>query len=38
MKRAFEVKQKTFSQVSQLLSFRLVKQTGKNVADTTFKN
>ena len=37
MKRAFEVKQKTFFQVSQVLSFRLEKQTSKNVADTTFK-
>ena len=36
MKRAFEVKQKTFSVVSQVLSFRHTKQTSKNVADTTF--
>ena len=37
MKRAFEVKQKTFFLVSQVLSFRRKKQTTKNVADTTFK-
>ena len=36
MKRAFEVKEKTFSLVSQVLSFRHIKQTSKNVADTTF--
>ena len=36
MKRAFEVKEKTFFFVSQVLSFRLEKQTSKNVADTTF--
>ena len=36
MKRAFEVKLKTFSLASQVLSFRLTKQTSKNVADTTF--
>ena len=36
-KRAFEVKEKTFFLVSQLLSFRNIKQTSKNVADTTFK-
>ena len=34
--RAFEVKWKTFFLVSQVLSFRLKKQTSKNVADTTF--
>ena len=38
MTRAFEVKQKTFFQVSQVLSFRFEKQTSKNVADTTFNN
>ena len=37
MKRAFEVKQKTFFFVSEVLSFKLIKQTGKNLADTTFK-
>ena len=37
MKRAFEVKQKTFFFVSQVPSFTLTKQTSKNVADTTFK-
>ena len=37
MKRAFEVKSKTFFQVSQLLSFKLEKQISKNVADTIFK-
>ena len=36
MTRAFEVKQKTFFQVSQVLSFGFEKQTSKNVADTTF--
>ena len=36
-KRAFEVKQKTFFLVSQVLSFRVEKQTSKNAADTTFK-
>ena len=36
-KRAFEVKWKTFFLVSQVLSFRLKKQTSKNVADTAFK-
>ena len=36
-KRVFEVKQKTFFLVSQVLSFRHTKQTSKNVADTTFK-
>ena len=36
-KRAFEVKQKTFFLVSQVLSFTHTKQTSKNVADTTFK-
>ena len=34
MKKAFEVKQKTFFQVSQVLSFRLEKQISKNLADT----
>ena len=33
--RAFEMKQKTFFLVSQVLRF--TKQTRKNVADTTFK-
>ena len=37
MKRAFEVKQKIFFFVSQVASFRLTKQTSKNVADTTFE-
>ena len=37
MQRAFEVKQKTFFIVSQVLSFRYAKQTRKNVVDTTFK-
>ena len=36
-KKAFEVKQNFFL-VSQVLSFRLKKQTSKNVADTTFKS
>ena len=31
------MKQKTFFPVSQVLSLRHTKQTGKNVADTTFK-
>ena len=38
MKRAFEVKQKTFFHASQVLSFRYKKQTSKNVANTIFKN
>ena len=33
MKRAFEMKQKTFFLASQVLSFRHAKQTGKNVPD-----
>ena len=37
MKRAFEVKLKTFFLVLQVLLFRHTKQTSKNVADTTFK-
>ena len=37
MKRAFEVKEKIFFLVSQLLSFKLAKQTSKNVAATPFK-
>ena len=37
MKKAFEVKQKNFFLVSQVLIFRLKKQTSKNVAGTTFK-
>ena len=37
MRRAFEVKQKTFLYVSQVLSFRYKKETSKNVTDTTFK-
>ena len=37
MKRAFEVKLKTYFFVSQVLSFWHTKQTSKNVADTTFK-
>ena len=36
MKRAFEVKQKTFFIASQVLSFRLTKQTSKNLVDTIF--
>ena len=36
-KRAFEVKWKTFFLVSQVLSFKLTKQTSKYVTDTTFK-
>ena len=35
-KKAFPKKQKTFFLVSQVLSFRLKKQTCKNAADTTF--
>ena len=35
MKRAFEVKQKTYFLVLKKLSFRLKKQTSTNVADTT---
>ena len=38
MSRAFEVKQKTFFLVSEVLSHRLTKQTSKKVADTTFNN
>ena len=34
-KKAFEIKYKTFFLVSQVLYFRLKKQTSKNVADTT---
>ena len=37
MRRAFEVKQKTFLDVSQVHSFRHKKETSKNVTDTTFK-
>ena len=37
MKRAFEVKQKTFFLTSKVLFFRHTKHTGKNVADTIFK-
>ena len=37
MKRAFEVKLKTFFLVSQVLSFRHTKQTSENVVDTTLK-
>ena len=37
-KRAFEVKQKTLFLVSQVLSFKQIKQTSKNVSDATFKN
>ena len=37
MKGALEVKDKTFSLVSQVLSFRNTKQTSKNVADRSFK-
>ena len=39
-KRAFEVKQKTFYLVSQVLFFKLTKQTSKNecVAEKTFKD
>ena len=36
-KRAFEVKYRTFFLDWQVLSFRLKKQTSKNVADATFK-
>ena len=36
MERAFEVKSKTFSQVSQVLFFKLEKQTSKHVVDPTF--
>ena len=36
-KTAFEVKQETFFFVWQVLSFRLQKQTSKNIADKTFK-
>ena len=36
MKRASEVKQTPFFLVSQVLSFRLEKQTSKNVVETTF--
>ena len=36
--RAFEVKWKTFFLVSQVVSFRLTKETSKNVADITFKH
>ena len=37
MKRVFEVRQKTFFLVLQVLSFRHTKQTRKYVADTNFK-
>ena len=37
-KRALETKQKTFFLVSQVLYFRLKKQTSKNVADTVFND
>ena len=37
MKRAFKMEQKNFFLVSKELPFRSTKQTGKNVADTTFK-
>ena len=37
MKRAFEVKQKTLSLISQVISFRYTKQISKNVAEATFK-
>ena len=37
MKRAFEVKEKTFFPVSQVFSVRHKKQTSKNLVDTTFK-
>ena len=36
-KRAYEVKQKTFFLVWQILLFRILKQTSQNVKDTTFK-
>ena len=36
-KRAFEVKQKTFFLVLQVISFRHTKQISKNVADPIFK-
>ena len=35
-KKSFRSEIKTFSQVSQLLSFRHEKQTSKNLVDTTF--
>ena len=38
MKRAFEVKEKTYFLVSQVLSVRHTNQISKNVADTTFKD
>ena len=38
IKRAFEVKYKTFFLVPKVLSSRNTKQTSKNVADTIFKN
>ena len=37
MKRAFKVKKKNIFVVLQVLSFRLTKQTSKNVADTILK-
>ena len=36
-KTTFKVKLKTFFLAPQMLSFRLTKQTSKNVADPTFK-
>ena len=36
MKRAFQVNQKTFFLVQQVLAFRFKKQTSQNVADTAF--
>ena len=36
-RRAFEVKQKVFFLALEVLSFRHIKQTSKNVADTIFK-
>ena len=35
-KRAFQVKKTTFFLVSRFLSFRITKQTSKNVAETNF--
>ena len=36
-KRAITVKQKTFFHASKVLSFSHIKQTRKNLTDTTFK-
>ena len=37
LKKAFKVKYKTLFLVWKVLSFRLKKQTSKNIADTNFK-